>query len=151
MSVTGVLAMLVVFNLVYTFLSTPAGSLSDRIGRKKMIAAGWLVYALVYLGVGVAQQAWQIFALHIVYGFYYALAYSTAKAMVADLVPPAARGKAFGLLGALEGGFLFPASLLTGWLWDATGSPAVPLLVSAALSVVAAAWLILFVPRPPLR
>ena len=49
------LGMLVTFNLVYTLISTPAGSLSDRIGRRKLIIGGWLVYAVIYLGFGLAQ------------------------------------------------------------------------------------------------
>ena len=59
-SVVGVLGMLITFNLVYTLISTPAGSLSDRIGRRKLIIGGWLAYAVIYLGFGLAQTGWQI-------------------------------------------------------------------------------------------
>ena len=87
MSVLGILGMLAVFNLVYTLVSTPAGRLSDKIDRRKIIIGGWVVYALVYLGFGLVQATWQVWALYIVYGLYYGMAYGTAKAMVADLVP----------------------------------------------------------------
>ena len=76
------------FNLIYTLVSTPAGTLSDRIGRRKIIIGGWVVYALVYLGFGLAQTAWQVWALYVIYGLYYGMAYGTAKALVADIVPP---------------------------------------------------------------
>ncbi|MGB2911238.1 MAG: MFS transporter, partial [Anaerolineales bacterium] len=68
LSVTGILSMLIVFNLVYTLVSTPAGALSDRIGRKRLIIAGWLVYAVVYLGFGLAQTAVQVWVLYAFYG-----------------------------------------------------------------------------------
>lgn len=151
LSVTGVLAMLVAFNFVYMFLSTPAGKLSDRVGRKKMIAAGWAVYAVVYLGVAAAQQAWQMFALHIVYGFYYALAYSTAKAMVADLVPENLRGTAYGTYNAVLGLLDFPASLIAGVLWQGIGGwsgfgPSAPFLFGAGMAGLAALLLLAWKP-----
>ena len=62
MTVTGILVMLGVFNLVYALISTPAGSLSDRIGRQRLIIGGWLVYAAIYFGFAVAQSAWQVWA-----------------------------------------------------------------------------------------
>ncbi len=58
MTVTGILLMLVMFNLIYTLISTPAGSLSDRVGRRRLIIGGWLVYAAIYLGFALAQAAW---------------------------------------------------------------------------------------------
>ena len=75
MSVIGILSMLVVFNLVYALISTPAGVLSDRIGRRKLIIGGWLVYALIYLGFGLVSAAWQVWVLYVVYGLYYGMAY----------------------------------------------------------------------------
>lgn len=62
-SVLGILIMLIAFNLVYTLISAPAGILSDRVGRKKMIVGGWMVYAVVYLGFGLAQTTWHIYVL----------------------------------------------------------------------------------------
>ena len=146
MSVVGILAMLAVFNLIYALLSTPAGSLSDRIGRRKMIIGGWIVYAVIYLGFGLAQAAWHIVALYILYGIYYALAYSTAKAMVADLVPASLRGTAYGTYNAVLGILDFPASLIAGILWQGVGSwqgfgPSAPFLFGSALALLAAGLL----------
>ena len=59
LSVVGILAMLVTFNLVYALVSTPAGSLSDRVGRRKLIIGGWLAYAAIYLGFALANVGWQ--------------------------------------------------------------------------------------------
>ena len=81
LNVLGVLGMLATFNLVYTLISTPAGSLSDRIGRRTIIIGGWLVYAAIYLGFALAGKGWHVWVLYAIYGFYYGLAYGTTKAM----------------------------------------------------------------------
>ncbi len=108
-SVLGILMMLVVFNLVYSLVATPAGRRSDRIDRRKMIIAGWLVYALIYLGFALASQGWQVWLLYVAYGLYYGMAYGTANAMVADLVPENLRGTAYGTYHGVIGLLAFPA------------------------------------------
>ncbi|MBI4927188.1 MAG: MFS transporter [Anaerolineae bacterium] len=151
MSVIGILAMLAVYNLVYAVLSTPAGSLSDKIGRRKMIIGGWVVYALIYLGFGLAQTAWHVVVLYILYGAYYALAYSTTKAMVADLVPANLRGTAFGTYNAVLGILDFPASLIAGLLWQGAGAwagfgPSAPFLFGSGMALLAAVMMLLWNP-----
>lgn len=121
-SVIGILAMLATFNLVYTLISTPAGSLSDRIGRRRLIVGGWLVYAAIYLGFALAQSGWQIWVLYVVYGLYYGMAYGTSKAMIADLVPDTLRGTAYGTYNAILGIIDLPASLIAGLLWQGAGA-----------------------------
>lgn len=150
-SVLGILGMLAIFNLVYTLVSTPAGILSDKIGRKNLIVGGWIVYALVYLGFGLADSAWQIWLLYIVYGLYYGMAYGTAKAMVADLVPDELRGTAYGTYNAILGIIDFPASLIAGILWQGIGSwggfgPSAPFLFGAALAILAAVLFMIWEP-----
>lgn len=131
-----------VFNLVYTVLSWPAGKLSDRIARRWLVILGYLIYSGVYFVFAVVRNpasAWFLFA---VYGAYYALTEGVLKAWIADLVPSASRGAAFGLLNWVVGVAALPASLLAGWLWQHY-SPAVPFATSAILSLLAAAWLLL--------
>ncbi len=142
-SVAGVLAMLVMFNLVYTLMSIPAGSLSDRIGRRKLIIGGWLVYAAIYAGFGLAQEGWHIWALYAVYGLYYGLAFGTGKALIADLVPEASRGTAYGTHNAVLGILDFPASLIAGILWHGLGAwegfgPSAPFLFGSLMALIAA-------------
>jgi MFS family permease len=120
-NVIGILGMLAAFNLVYALISTPAGLLSDRIGRQKVIIAGWLLYSIVYAGFGLAKSSLQIWILYISYGFYYGLAYGTSKAIIADLVDEQIRGSAYGTYNALIGLFDFPASLIAGILWQGIG------------------------------
>lgn len=157
LSVVGVLGMLITFNLIYTLISTPAGALSDRIGRRRLLVGGWLVYALIYLGFGLAQAAWQIWALYAVYGLYYGLAYGTAKALVADLVPANLRGTAYGTYNAVLGILDFPASVIAGVLWQGIGrwaglGPSAPFLFGALMALIAVvAMLLVFRGQPEVK
>jgi MFS family permease len=151
-SVIGILGLLAVFNLVYTLVSTPAGALSDKVGRRNIIIGGWIVYALVYLGFGLASDAWQVWLLYIVYGLYYGMAYGTTKAMVADLVSPELRGTAYGTYNAILGIIDFPASLIAGILWQGVGGwagfgPSAPFLFGAAMALLALVMFIFWKPQ----
>ena len=151
-SVTGLLGMLVVFNLVYALVSTPAGSLSDRIGRRKVIVGGWLIYGAVYLGFGLATSPWHTWVLYALYGLYYGLAYGSAKALVADLAPQALRGAAYGSYNAIMSLLDLPASLIAGLLWQGAGdwqgfgAPA-PFMFGAFTAFIAAILLAVWLPR----
>jgi len=155
-SVSEILGMLLVFNLVYALVSIPAGSLSDRIGRRKVLVAGWTFYGIVYLGFALAETLWQTWTLFAAYGAYYGLSQGTAKAFVADLVPAQARGTAYGAYNTALGIIDFPASLLAGLLWEGIGSwqgfgPSAPFYAGAilALSAAAAMWIWQYKPAPP--
>jgi MFS family permease len=142
LSIAGILAMLITFNFVYTVISLPAGKLSDRVGRRRVIMAGWALYALTYLGLAQARSAAHIVVLYVIYGAYYGLSYGTAKALVADLVPPESRGIAFGTYNAVLGLTDLPASLLAGILWSGAGAwagfgPAAPFYFGAAMAFLA--------------
>jgi MFS family permease len=151
-TVVGILIMLAVFNLVITLVATPAGSLSDRIGRRKLIIGGWLVYAIIYMGFALAQQAWQVWILYVAYGLYYGLAFGTTTAMVADLVPENLRGTAYGTYNAVVGLLAFPASFIAGMLWQGIGSwggfgPSAPFLFGGSLALIAALMMAFWMPR----
>ncbi len=145
-SVIGILAMVAMFNLIYALISTPAGSLSDRIGRRKLIVGGWLVYALIYLGFGLAKTGWQVWVLYALYGGYYGMAYGTANALVADLVPAELRGTAYGSYNAIIGLLAFPASVIAGVLWQSFG-PSSPFIFGGTLALIAAVLLAFWMPR----
>lgn len=133
-------------NLVKALSNTPGGILSDRIGRKPLIAAGWLVYAAVYFLFGQAGKTWHAWALFAVYGLYFGLTEGVEKALVADLVPQDRRGSAFGWYNLAIGIGALPASLLFGALWDRWGSTTA-FDFGALLALLAAVGVIFVVPR----
>lgn len=134
-------------NATKAALSTWGGALSDRVGRRGVIIAGWSVYALVYLGFGLAARQWHVWALFVGYGLYYALVEGTQRALVADLAPAGARGRAFGWYNAVVGIVALPASLSFGLLADRYGA-LVPFTASALLAAAASLWLAAVVPSP---
>jgi MFS family permease len=152
LSVAGILGMLATFNLIYTLVSMPAGSLSDRVGRRRLLVAGWLAYAAIYLGFALAGMAWHVWVLYALYGLYYGLTYGTAKAMVADLVPVELRGTAYGTYSATLALLDLPASIIAGLLWQGVGgwpgfgAPA-PFLFGAVLALAAAILMALWRPQ----
>ncbi len=140
LSPMGILGMMITFNLVYAGLSTPAGALSDRVGRKRLLVAGWLLYGLVYLGFAQAGAGWQAWVLMVPYGAYYGLSEGVARAFVADLVPLHLRGTAYGVYNAAVGITVLPASAIAGLLWQGVGSwagfgPSAPFLFGSVLAI----------------
>jgi MFS family permease len=126
-----------VLHVVKSASSTPGGALSDRLGRRPLIVAGWALYALVYLGFARAAAEWHAWALFAVYGVFFGLTEGSEKALVADLVHGARRGTAFGWYNLAIGLAALPASLLFGLVWDRRGAPAA-FALGAALAVAAA-------------
>jgi MFS family permease len=122
------------------------GMLADRLPRTRLVAAGWGVFALVYLGFAAASAAWHVWALFVVYGVYYGLTEPTEKAMVKDLAPPAAQGRAFGWYNFAVGVSAVPAGLITGFVWQSV-SPQAALQLGAVVAASASGALIAFAPR----
>jgi MFS family permease len=125
--------------------SLAGGALSDRFGRRRVIAAGWLIYAVVYAGFGIFESPGIVIAIFLSYGLYFGLTEGVEKAWVADMAPAAARGTAFGIYNAALGVGGLAASLLFGLIWTQV-SPQSAFLTGAALAVAAAALLYLLTP-----
>jgi MFS family permease len=134
------------FSLVIAMTSTKGGMLSDKLGRRGLIVAGWLIYALIYFGFAFASERWHIWALYAGYGLYYGAFLGASSALVADLVPGHLRGTAYGIFNAALGVAALPASVIAGLLWDWYG-PAAPFLFGAILAVFATIGLLMI----PLR
>lgn len=123
-SLAQVILMYLVFNIIYTIASYPAAHLSDLVGRKKLLVAGYFFYAVVYLGFAITQAAPAYWFLFAVYGLYMACTEGVEKALVADIAPTHMRATAIGLHATIVGIGLLPASLLAGALWHYWGAAA---------------------------
>ena len=131
-----------VFNTVYTAVSWPAGKLSDQAPKSAMAAAGYVVFAIVYLTFAAAPSKSALWVAMAGYGFYYALTDPVLRALVAQTIIPESRGRAFGIFFFVTSIATLLASVLTGQLWKYFG-PQLPLTFSAGLALLAAAMLFL--------
>ena len=123
------------------------GSASDRVGRRPLIAAGWVVYAVVYAGFAVSTSLSALVSWFVVYGIYYGCVEGTERALVADFARPAELGTAFGIYNAVAGIGALVSSVVFGLIWNAYGA-ATAFASGAALAIVAAMLLFVLVPAP---
>lgn len=143
-----VVLMYLVYNLSYGLLSYPAGRLSDKVGRRRVLVTGYLIYGLVYFAFARVTQASQLWLLFIVYGFYIAFTHGVEKAFLADVAPTDLRGTVMGLHAALVGTALLPASFIAGFLWDFFGAPA-PFYFGGTMGLLAAVGLLVILRDNP--
>lgn len=132
------------FNFVYASASVPLGSLSDKIGREKVILLGWFAYAVSYLGFASVSSSLGVWIVFGFYGLYYATTEGVAKAFVADMVPLSRRGTAYGIYNMTVGLVSLPASIIAGFLWDKI-DPAAPFYFGAIIAGISAILLFFFV------
>lgn len=125
-----------VFNIIASLMSYPIGKLSDKIGRKYTLPIGYLLYGLVYLGIGLLNSKPAFWGLFVVYGLYTALTAGGERALIAEISPSHLKGSALGLHSAIVGIGLLPASLIAGVLWDTLG-PAAPFVLGGCLAIFA--------------
>ncbi len=132
-------------HVVKAGVSVVGGGWSDRVGRRGVIACGWLVYAAVYAGFAVSTSLVALLPLFLLYGCFFGFTEGTEKALVADLAPASRRGFAFGVFNAVQGFGSLAASLVFGLIWSVAGS-AMAFSFGAALALIATALLFVVVP-----
>jgi len=137
-----------VFNISASLLAYPIGRLSDKIGRRKVLVAGYALYGIVYIGFALVSGSFGVFALFAAYGLYTALTSGVERAFVSEAAPPHLKGTMLGLYSTLVGIGLLPASVAAGLLWG--WGPAVPFWFGGAMGLFAAAAfaLLLKMPKP---
>ncbi len=140
---TDVILLYFIFNLTASLLSIPLGRLSDRIGRKKLLVTGYLVFSAVYLGFAFGSSRAAIIAVFVLYGLYTALITGVERAFIAEISPAHLKGTMLGMHATVVGVALLPASVIAGLLWDGLGAPA-PFLFGSGMSLAAALILLFF-------
>ena len=136
------------FNLVKSGTTLPFGMLSDKLGRRRVILLGWVIYAAVYAGFAFATEATHVWVLFTFYGLFYGLTEGSERALLADLAPAHEKGQAFGWYYLVVGLGALPASLLFGWVWQKAGAPTA-FMLSAMISTVASFLMLVFIFRYP--
>ena len=129
-----------VFHLVKSGGNWLSGFAADRWDPRRLVLGGWVVYAVVYVGFALSQTAWQLVALMLVYGVFYALTEPAEKLLVTRWSGRIAPGLAFGWFHLTIGIASLPASLICGALYQGLG-PLAALGFGAALAFVASGLL----------
>lgn len=136
-----------VFNLIYSALSIPAGLLADKVGRRKVALLGFALFAVAYAWMAVADSQVAAWGVFVVYGAYMAVADGNGRALLAEFAADDRRGTAFGAYHMVVGLAALPASIIAGVLYDRV-SPAAPFWVGAAAAVLAGVLMLALVPEP---
>ena len=134
---TTVILLYFIYSVSASLLAIPMGKHSDKVGRKRLLVAGYFVFALVYLGFAFVEQKEVMVGLFVLYGVYTAMIAGVERAFIAEISPPELKGTMLGLHSTVVGIALLPASTIAGILWTVFGAPA-PFVFGAALASVAA-------------
>lgn len=132
------------FNLIYSLTSVPAGILSDRIGRKRIILAGFILFGFIYWGFANASEQKHIWGLFLLYGVFMGLTEGIQKAFLATIIPEKFKATGYGIYNTFTGLALFPASVIGGWLWDHV-SPSATFYFGAITATLSAILFIIFI------
>jgi MFS family permease len=132
------------FNLIYALCSIPAGIAADRFGMKRIILAGFILFAALYYGFAVVTTASGVWALFVCYGIFMGLTEGIQKAYLATIIPSTMKATAFGVFATAVGLAQLPASLIAGLLWDRV-SPSATFYFGAATASLSAILFAIFI------
>ncbi|HBH12687.1 MAG: Major facilitator superfamily MFS_1 transporter [Clostridiales bacterium 38_11] len=139
---TSVILLYFIYNITASLLAIPLGKRSDQVGRKRLLVAGYLVFAIVYIGFAFAYNKTFMIALFVLYGVYTAMIAGVERAFIAEISPQELKGTMLGLHSTIVGIALLPASTIAGVLWTSFGAET-PFVFGAFLSLAAAFVLII--------
>lgn len=143
-SASTIILLYFVFNMAYAAISYPAGVISDKFGRKKLLVLGYLFYGMVYFGFAFAKAPVTIWILFTLYGLYMGLTDGIEKAFISDLAPKNQKATMIGLHATIIGIGLFPASFVAGILWTKIG-PAAPFIMGGFTGILSAVLLFILI------
>ncbi|MFH1371075.1 MAG: MFS transporter [Planctomycetota bacterium] len=136
LSIAAPILLYVLFNIFYSALAVPIGSLSDRIGRQAVIIFGYSLFAVVSLGFAFSSSLWLFIVLFALYGVVFAAVDGTERAFVSDLAGGNLKATALGAYHTVTGLAALPASLMAGFLWERV-SPAATFIFGGVTALVA--------------
>lgn len=136
-SSSGTILLYFIYNITASVLAIPCGKLSDRVGRKRLLVSGYLIFALVYFGFAFCGTKPLMVLIFMIYGIFTAMTAGVERAFIAEIAPPALKGTMLGLHSTLAGIALFPASVIAGALWDGIGAYA-PFVYGSVMSLLSA-------------
>lgn len=126
-----------IYNVTASLLAIPCGKLSDKVGRKKLLVAGYTTFSLVYFGLAFCRSQMLLVLIFIVYGIYTAMTAGVERAFISEVAPGELKGTMLGLHSTLAGIALLPASVIAGLLWNGMGASA-PFVYGGVMSLIAA-------------
>lgn len=131
-----------IYNVTASVLAMPCGKLSDRVGRKRLLVGGYLVFSLVYFSFAVCTDKLFMVLIFVIYGVYTAMTAGVERAFISEIAPAELKGTMLGLQSTLAGIALLPASVVAGLLWDHAGASA-PFLYGGAMALISALILVI--------
>ena len=140
--VTSVILLYFIYNVTASLLAIPFGRMSDRFGRKNILITGYIIFAVVYFGFGIADTKIGFMLLFMLYGIYTATTAGVERALITDIAPANLKGTMLGLQQTIVGISLFFASIIFGFLWNNFGS-FIPFAFGATLSLISAILLMI--------
>lgn len=136
LSIAAPVLLYVLFNIFYSALAVPLGSLSDKIGRQKILIFGFSLFAVVSLGFAFCNSLWLFVILFALYGVVFAAVDGTEKALVSDLAPIDLKATALGTYHTVTGLAALPSSLIAGFLWQQV-SPSATFIFGSITAIIA--------------
>jgi MFS family permease len=134
--VTTIPVLYLLFNVVSALLATPAGIMADRIGKKRMILASYVIFAAVFLGFAFATSQIHGWFLFLAFGVFIAMNEGVQRAYVATVIKPEAMATGYGIYHTIIGLAALPSAIIGGALWQHFGAQAL-FLYGAAMALIA--------------
>jgi MFS family permease len=139
----------VLLYIFYSVCAIPSGTLSDKIGRKPVLSAGYVLFGITSLGLVFTSNIYSILLLFVMYGIFYAMIDGAQRAFVVDLAPEHLKATALGTFHAAIGLVALPGGYIAGLLWDKI-SPETTFIYGLALTIISLV-LLTFVDAPPFK
>lgn len=149
-SAANVVLLYLLYTIVSSVFAIPFGKRSDSIGRKRLLVAGYAVFAVAYAGFAWAPDKTVIIAAFALYGIFTAMTAGVERAFVSEIAPENLKGTLLGLHSTIVGIALLPASIIAGVLWTAFG-PVIPFAFGASLSLASALILAFGMTQKPVK